>query len=96
MPTLVAVLSSYASPELVKASVAAGVPSSPTMFKNGRTGERAIFLFGFAKSDRDNIDLRQTADFKAAAQEVLALTEAALEENVAAQMVLEVAYAEEN
>ena len=61
-----------------------------------RTGERAIFLFGFAKSDRDNIDPRQTADFKAAAQDVLALTEAVLDENVAAQTLLEVAYAEEN
>ena len=74
----------------------AGGPSSPTMFKNGRTGERAIFLFGFAKSDRDNIDPRQTADLKAAAQDVLALTEAVLEENVAAQTLLEVAYVEEN
>ena len=61
-----------------------------------RSGERAIFLFGFAKSDRENIDPRQTADFKAAAQDVLALTEAVLDENVAAQTLLEVAYAEEN
>ena len=61
-----------------------------------RTGERAIFLFGFAKSDRENIDPGQTADFKAAAQDVLALTEAVLDENVAAQTLLEVAYAEEN
>ena len=61
-----------------------------------RADERAIFLFGFAKSDRDNINPRQTADLKAAAHDLLALDDAVIEDRVATQTLQEVAYVEEN
>ncbi|MDQ4061887.1 MAG: type II toxin-antitoxin system RelE/ParE family toxin [Pseudomonadota bacterium] len=43
-----------------------------------RAGDRAVFVYGFAKSDRDNIDEDEEAAFKRAAKEVLALSEAQL------------------
>jgi hypothetical protein len=40
-----------------------------------RRGERAFFVYGFAKSDRDNIDRDEERAFKNAARHVLALSE---------------------
>lgn len=40
-----------------------------------RTAERAFFVYGFAKNDRDNIDADEEVAFKKAAQHVLRLTE---------------------
>jgi hypothetical protein len=40
-----------------------------------RTEERAFFVYGFAKSDRENIDKDEEAQFKKAASHVLDLTE---------------------
>lgn len=45
-----------------------------------RTEERAFFVYGFAKSDRDNIDKDEEAQFKKAASHVLDLTEKQLSE----------------
>lgn len=45
-----------------------------------RTAERAFFVYGFAKSDRDNIDDDEEAEFKKAAQHVLGLSDAHLAE----------------
>jgi hypothetical protein len=45
-----------------------------------RTEERAFFVYGFAKSDRDNIDRDEEAQFKKAASHVLDLTEKQLSE----------------
>ena len=43
-----------------------------------RTNERAFFVYGFAKSDRANIDADEEAVFKKAAAYVLGLSEAHL------------------
>jgi hypothetical protein len=40
-----------------------------------RARERAFFVYGFAKSDRDNIEEDEEAEFKKAAAHVLALSE---------------------
>ena len=45
-----------------------------------RRGERAFFVYGFAKSDRDNIDTDEEEYFRKAARHVLGLTEAQLAE----------------
>jgi len=45
-----------------------------------RTTERAFFVYGFAKSDRENIDDDEEAGFKKAAVHVLGLSEKHLAE----------------
>lgn len=40
-----------------------------------RQGDRAVFMYGFAKSERDNIRADEAMEFKEAAKYVLALTE---------------------
>lgn len=45
-----------------------------------RTAERAFFVYGFAKSDRDNIDDDEKTEFKKAAVHVLGLSEEHLAE----------------
>jgi len=45
-----------------------------------RTGERAFFVYGFAKSDRDNIDDDEEVQFKKAAVHVLGLADEQLAE----------------
>ena len=47
-----------------------------------RTEERAFFVYGFAKSDRENIDKDEEAQLKKAASHVLNLTEKQLSELV--------------
>lgn len=47
-----------------------------------RRGERAVFIYGFAKSERDNIRPDEEKEFKEAAKHVLALTEKQLSELV--------------
>jgi hypothetical protein len=49
-----------------------------------RAEARAIFAFGFAKSDRDNIDAADQAGLKKAARTLLALPEAEIDALVAA------------
>ena len=41
-----------------------------------RTKDRAIFLYGFAKNERDNVDVDDLADLKKAAWEFLRFSEA--------------------
>jgi hypothetical protein len=48
------------------------------------TGQRAMFLFGFAKNERDNITPVQLADLKLAGQRLLVLTDEQIDEAVAA------------
>lgn len=43
-----------------------------------RQGERAIFAYGFAKNDRDNIDRNELAAFRKAAELFLGFDEAAV------------------
>lgn len=45
-----------------------------------RTAERAFFVYGFAKSDRDNVDDNEAVAFKKAAVHVLGLSEQHLAE----------------
>lgn len=55
-----------------------------------RTAERAFFVYGFAKSDRDNIDDDEEAEFKKAAGHVLGLSEAHLAKLIEAGQFTEV------
>lgn len=43
-----------------------------------RAAERAVFVYGFAKSDRSNLDQDELVQFRKAASHVLALSEAQL------------------
>lgn len=45
-----------------------------------RGGERAVFMYGFAKSAMDNIRTEEEKEFKEAAKRILALTEKQVEE----------------
>lgn len=55
-----------------------------------RSAERAVFLFGFAKSERDNIDDDDLADLKDAAALFLNFDDAALQAAVEAEKLKEV------
>jgi hypothetical protein len=48
-----------------------------------RRGARAVFLYGFAKSERDNIRPDQLAAWQARAQEVLSAGDELIERNIA-------------
>ena len=60
-----------------------------------RRGERAVFAYGFAKSDRANIDDDEEKQFKEAARHVLQLTEKQIEALVKNGDFVEVRYEEE-
>ena len=60
-----------------------------------RRGERAVFAYGFAKSDRANIDDDEEKQFKEAARHVLQLTENQIEALVKNGDFVEVRYEEE-
>lgn len=60
-----------------------------------RRGERAVFAYGFAKSDRANLDADEEKQFKEAARHVLRLTEKQIEELVKNGDFMEVKGAEE-
>lgn len=47
-----------------------------------RPGDRAVFMYGFAKSARANVRADEVKQFKEAAQHIFALTEAQLQELV--------------
>ena len=55
-----------------------------------RTEERAFFMYGFSKSDRDNIDDDEEAEFKTAAEHVLGLSEEQLAKLIDAGQFTEV------
>jgi hypothetical protein len=57
--------------------------------------QRAVFLFGFAKNERDNITPAQLADLKLAGQRLLVLTDEQIDEAVAAGQLREVRYVED-
>src|SRR5258708_23466576 len=59
-------------------------------------GRRAVFLFGFAKNQRDNLTPVQLADLKMVGRDLLALTEHQINEAVAAGRLQEVRYGEED
>ena len=57
--------------------------------------ERAVFVYGFAKSDRANIDTDEEKQFKEAARHVLRLTEQQIEELIKNGDFVEVRYEQE-
>jgi len=59
-----------------------------------QAGDRAVFLFGFAKRERDNISDAQLADLKALASDMLSRSDAAIEEAIAGGLIQEVDYDE--
>ena len=61
-----------------------------------RAGSRAVFLFGFAKKERENIAPDQLADLKAIAADILARSEDDLTEDVKQGRLYEVNYDQED
>jgi hypothetical protein len=59
-------------------------------------GRRAVFLFGFAKNQRDNLTPIQLADLKMVGRDLLALTEHQINEAVVSGQLQEVRYDEED
>ena len=59
-----------------------------------RRGERAVFAYGFAKSDRANIDADEETQFKQAAHYVLRLTGDQIDELLENGDFVEVKYEE--
>jgi hypothetical protein len=55
-----------------------------------RSGVRAVFVFGFAKSDRANLTVQEEAVYKAAAKLVLAFSEDQLDAEVMSGRMTEV------
>jgi hypothetical protein len=55
-----------------------------------RSGERTFYMYGFAKSNRGNINESQLKDFKIAAKVVFAYTDAQLDERVKSGMYEEI------
>lgn len=60
-----------------------------------RRGRRAVFAYGFAKSDRPNIDADEERQFKEAAHHVLRLTEKQIDELLKNGDFMEVKYEQE-
>jgi hypothetical protein len=60
-----------------------------------RAGDRTVFIFGFAKSDLDNISSSQLSSLKEAAEVYLGLTDDEIDEALRAGALGEIAYAEE-
>ena len=61
-----------------------------------RQAERAIFAFGFAKSDRENLSARELASLKAAAKQALDATTEEVEAVVNNRRWIEVRHDEED
>jgi hypothetical protein len=59
------------------------------------TGQRAIFVFGFAKSGQANLSAADLKTFKRAAKIALGLSEAAVDAEVEAGRLTEVSYDED-
>jgi hypothetical protein len=61
-----------------------------------KTSERAVYLFGFAKNERENIAPDQLADLKAVAGDILKRSEPGLAEDIAEGRLQEVDHAGEH
>ena len=61
-----------------------------------RSGERSIFVFGFAKSDKANLDAEELAEFKKAAKELLEFSQEQVDALVGIGRLLEVKRGEED
>lgn len=60
-----------------------------------RAETRAVFIFGFAKSDRANLDADEEATLKKAARLTLSFSEAQMDAEVAAGRLMEVRYGQD-
>ncbi len=60
-----------------------------------RRGDRAVFLFGFAKSERENLDDDELAYWQRIGRIYLGLNDEGMEAAIAADEVMEVSYGEE-
>jgi len=60
-----------------------------------RRGSRAVFLFGFAKSERENLDNDELAEWRRVGRAYLGLDDERLEAAIAADELMEVRYGEE-
>jgi len=60
-----------------------------------RMQERVFFVYGFAKSDRDNISDEEVNDFKDLAAELLNLSDSALMKLIETRTLIEVQYDKE-
>jgi hypothetical protein len=56
-----------------------------------REGARAVFVYGFAKSDRGNIDANELKAFRKLARTLLSLDEAALAAAIENETIMEIA-----
>ena len=61
-----------------------------------RRGERAVFLFGFAKNERANIDDDELEEWRQIGRLYLALDERRIEAAITAQELMEVRYGEKD
>jgi hypothetical protein len=61
-----------------------------------RRGERAVFLFGFAKNERANIDDDELGEWRHIGRLYLALDERRIEAAITAQELMEVRYGEKD
>ena len=61
-----------------------------------KSGERAIFAFGFLKSDKSNLTNDELAEFKKAAKLLLSFSQIQLDELAATGRLVEVGYENEN
>jgi len=61
-----------------------------------RKGTRAVFLFGFAKSERDNISPDQLADLRSVAGDILNRSDNDIEDDLEEARLQEVDYDEED
>lgn len=60
-----------------------------------RRGDRAVFLFGFAKSERENLDDDELAYWQQVGRAYLGLDEDGIEAAIAADELMEVSYGDE-
>jgi hypothetical protein len=60
-----------------------------------RTRHRSVFLYGFAKNERDNIDDRELADLKKLARHLLSYSDADIAVALARSELTELAYDEQ-
>jgi hypothetical protein len=61
-----------------------------------RSGERAFFAFGFAKSDKANLNIEELAEFRKAAKEYLAFSQHQIDRLVQIERLTEVSDGDEN
>ncbi|MES2662099.1 MAG: type II toxin-antitoxin system RelE/ParE family toxin [Pseudomonadota bacterium] len=57
-----------------------------------KQGDKAFFVYGFAKNERDNLDRQETETYKKAAKELLALSDAQIKKLIEKHALIEVKY----